>query len=504
MKSLLEIINSKQFSIDVYELYVEKKGLKSVWKDIINYLDKNGIDSFSKNIVDFYDIGRLYEIGLAKENKFDKKDCGKYYTPIDVSTLMAEMLLEDEKIDNISDVACGCGNLIIEVLKILKQKSLDEFNNTIRNIHLYDIDSIALEICTSRISALFGINKSILNRHKGDFLSKNIKLSKGSYVISNPPYSQIKEIEANWSYKKSISESKDLYVGFIDKIINQSKKAVIISPQSYIVGKKFSLIRKQLFKKGNGEIYSFDNVPGTIFNGKKEGIFNTNTANGVRASILVFNSSLDLNGYRLTHLIRFKTSERKEVLSLSYLKMQLGNRRQNLTLPLKCYVELEEFVMNVINNSTIPIESLTSSSETLYPIYINSSARYFIVGSKKRMERNGIFKLYAKDLNSFYLLYALLNSSYCYLWWRMLDGGILVPKSLLLSIPIPSTLILDQNAVEFVKHLIEHENDYLVYKKNAGVYQESIKFPSSDRDELNELLFGDVNFSILHMNGEEI
>lgn len=79
----------------------------------------------------------------------------------------------------------------------------------------------------------------------------------------------------------------------------------------------------------------------------------------------MFNSSLDLNGYRLTHLIRFKTSERKEVLSLSYLKMQLGNRRQNLTLPLKCYVELEEFVMNVINNPTIPIESLTSSSETL-------------------------------------------------------------------------------------------------------------------------------------------
>lgn len=160
--------------------------------------------------------------------------------------------------------------------------------------------------------------------------------------------------------------------------------------------------------------------------------------------------------------------------------------------------------MNVVNNSTIPIESLTSSAETLYPIYINSSARYFIVGSKKRMERNGIFKLYAKDLNSFYLLYALLNSSYCYLWWRMLDGGILVPKNLLLSIPIPSTLILDQNAVAFVKYLIEHENDYLVYKKNAGVYQESIKFPPSDRDELNELLFGDVNFSILHMNGEEI
>ena len=37
----------------------------------------------------------------------------------------------------------------------------------------------------------------------------------------------------------------------------------------------------------NGEIYSFDNVPGNIFCGRKHGIFNTNTSNSVRAAITV-------------------------------------------------------------------------------------------------------------------------------------------------------------------------------------------------------------------------
>ena len=504
MNSLLEIINSGRFSIDKYEFFVENTGLKNTWKVLIGYLDKNGIDLFNKNIVDFYDIGRLYEIGLAKENKVDKKDCGKYYTPGDVSTLMAEMLLENEVLNCISDVACGCGNLIIEVLKIVKNRSLAEFDNLVSNIHLYDTDLLALEICASRISAFFGIKKSLLHIHKGDFLSKNVRLPNDSYSISNPPYSQIKDVCLEWGYKKCVSESKDLYVGFIEKIIRQSKKAVIISPQSYIVGKNFSLIRRQLFTSGNGEIYSFDNVPGTIFNGKKEGIFNTNTANGVRASILVFNSSKFLKGYRLTHLIRFKTTERSKVIKLDYLKKQLGNMRQNLITPLKCYVELEGFVNQIMNTNTITIGDLITNSETDYPIYVNSSARYFIVGSRRKLNRDGFFTLYAKDINSFYLLYALLNSSYCYMWWRMLDGGILLPKSLLVSIIVPATLVLKNNTIEFINSMMIHEDDYLVYKKNAGVYQESIKFPIKDREQLNNLLFGNVNFSIIHMNGEEI
>ena len=504
MNQLLNEISIGKFSVESYEHYIGSLGLKYVWKTLIDYLDNNGTEKFSKNIVNFNDIGRLYEIGLAKENKLRKKDCGKYYTPLDVSKLMAELLIEGSTIINLSDVACGCGNLIIEVLKLLKRNEKNKFNDLIKNVHLYDTDELALEICVSRLSALFNVQKEVFHVHKGDFLSKKVNLPESSFTISNPPYNQIKKINNSWDYRECINESKDLYVGFIEKIVNQSKKAIIISPQSYIVGLKFSKIRNVLYKLGTGNIYSFDNVPGTIFNGKKEGIFNSNTSNGVRSSILDFNKNNEFLGYRLTHLIRFKATEREKTMTIQYLNQQLGRKKQNLQRPLKCFVELESFVDDILQKSKNTINSLFTESITNYPLYVNSSARYFIVGSKKKLKRNGSFTLYANNEDCFYKLYALLNSSYCYLWWRMLDGGILLPKNLLSTIPVPNNIHLDTKLKSFIDDMTSKESDYLVYKKNAGVYQESIKFPTEYRNSLNNLLFKNIDFSIIHKNCEDI
>jgi type I restriction-modification system DNA methylase subunit len=54
-------------------------------------------------------------MGLAEENKIEKKNAGKYYTPDDVAIIMAQYLLELPG-DNICDLCCGTGNLIFAVL----------------------------------------------------------------------------------------------------------------------------------------------------------------------------------------------------------------------------------------------------------------------------------------------------------------------------------------------------------------------------------------------------
>ena len=416
--TILKNINDGNFTISTYELFIKKYGLTKVWEILIKYLDDNGYNSFSKNVIDFFDIGRLYEIGLAIENKYSKKELGKYYTPKDVSKLMAQLLLENSNPSSIADVGCGCGNLIIEVLNHAKENNLNIFNKIKNNIYLYDSDKLALSICVSRICSYFCISKENIHTNYNDFLSKKAKLPNDAFVISNPPYKKITKINNDWQFKSAISESKDLYVGFIEKIIRCSKKATIITPQSYIVGNNFSVLRKTLYEKGYGEIYSFDNVPGTLFNGKKEGIFNTNTANGVRASILTFNES-EIKGYRLTHLIRFKSSERDKVINYSYLKEQLGETVQNLSLPLKTFKELEPFVNSIKNKKTISdlIETNYSKRNEKFCIYVSSSARYFIVGSAKKLTRNGIYTLYSKDEKSFYTLYALLFMVENARWW---------------------------------------------------------------------------------------
>lgn len=492
-----------KFTIDYYKLKIDRVGFKTVWREYSSMLISNGIEYFENNVVSFDDIGRLYEIGLAHENKSNKKDLGKYYTPKDVCMLMSCMLLEDGRLHSLADTGCGCGNLIIETLKQIKKRSEEEFKEVICNLYLYDSDEIALNVCVSRIIALFGLEQNItINKIKGDFLSKKVFLPKGIAVIANPPYSQIKYLEFNWNKLPCLEQSKDLYIGFLEKILNSANKIVIVSPQSYIVGSKFSKIREKLYKDFSGEIYSFDNVPGTLFDGRKEGIFNTNTANGVRAAIGNF-TRREITGFRLTHLIRFKAIQRMKVINLNYLKSQLGDNIQNLKKPLKCFREYENFVYSIINNENYPFEDLLSETRTQYPLYVNSSARYFIVSSANPLDRNGVFTIYAKDEDSYYIAYALLNSSYCYLWWRMMDGGILLPKSILRSIPVSQTLSINIKIREYCDKMIKMEKKYFVYKMNSGVLQQSIKFPEDIRNNLNKLLFKNMDFSLIHNNLEE-
>ena len=79
----------------------------------------------------------------------------------------------------------------------------------------------------------------------------------------------------------------------------------------FISGSKFYSLRKEMCDLGNGFIVAFDNVPGNIFCGRKQGIFNTNTANSVRAAITVLNRSGTLKGFRVSPMIRFKNEERR-------------------------------------------------------------------------------------------------------------------------------------------------------------------------------------------------
>ncbi len=58
----------------------------------------------------------------------------------------------------------------------------------------------------------------------------------------------------------------------------------------------------------------------------------------------------------------------------------------------------------------------------------------------------------------------------------MLDGGILYPKCVLYKTPLPF-LHVRRNVKMLVDKMIKNEANFLKYKKNAGVEQESVKFP---------------------------
>lgn len=372
----------EEYNIDKYISDIQKFGLETTWAHILNYVRTEGCNDFL-NPVNF---GDLYEAGLAERDKNNKKKSGQYYTPLDVSQLMAEWLLE-LKGENICDIGCGTGNLIISYLNLLDDKAVKTLLEK-KLIYLYDFDKIAITIAQYSIALIYGLKfLNNINVIYGDFLDERIKIPTNSKIISNPPYAKYKDIPEQWTNSLIQNDSKELYAAFMEKILLSNNPGVIITPYSFLGGTKFQSLRNML-NDYNGFIVAFDNVPGNIFNGKKHGIFNTNTANSVRAAITVVKNDDKLNGFRTTPLIRFKNDEREELLKTNVIEQQISKRHQkiddNNKMFARCHIELEDCFETWTKKSNQKVSDFTFKSKNKYTIYMPNTCRYFTTASKKK------------------------------------------------------------------------------------------------------------------------
>jgi len=479
-----------------YTKSIDTIGLEKTWDNILEdflYTDNSIYISDS--------LGELYEIGLAHLDKIEKKELGKYFTPNDVATVMAQYFI-DLSGSGIADVGCGTGNLVMAVLRSLDRNMVD---NLIKNkkIILYDIDPIAVKIAIHRIAKEFDtLALNSIESKIGDFLDKHTNINVDYKVISNPPYGQVSNIPSNWS-SSVLHNNKELYTRFIEKIISQSIASVIITPHSFMHASVYYPLRLKLSEK-SGKIFSFDNVPGNIFNGRKHGIFNTNNANSVRAAITITDNQKE-KGYLISSFIRFKNNERELILNQDYLEKQLSLKKQvlgdNQKIFYKVDGQLEDLQKTWFNRANnYKVAHLLSNGISTYSCYIPNTCRYFTVCSYNRLRRAGQATLNAKDENARILLYALFNSSFAYWYYRMCDGGIVYPTSLmynipLINIPIESELWIKLKAV--VTQMNHKEAEYYVYKTNAGNVQQNIKFPDEFRRNLNSIFLEFLGFSDL-------
>lgn len=486
-----DIINKfTDYNLTAYINDLEVFGLETTWDYICQYIIEH-----KDNVVPFLsasNLGELYEIGLEISNKSLKKNSGQYYTPDDVARVMSEWLDKSDG-DAVCDVACGTGKLILTYLELIGYEKARKLILS-GNLYLYDIDNVALKICCAIISIKYG--KDIVDKIHVilcDFLNSNIELPNNCKVISNPPYAHINKTQYFWDYTDILIDTKEYYAAFMEKIFMQSKSAVIITPFSFISGAKFGSLRKLMCDVGNGNIFAFDNVPGNIFYGKKHGIFNSNTANSVRAAITTFNRCEIKKGFRVTPLIRFKNEQRMDLLKTEVLENMLANDYQVIDKPSDTFKKIERGLQNIyddwVKNSNHVLGDYISKTRTAYFIDMPNTCRYYTTASVRKLKRNGSISMFLKDQISYDFIYCLINSSFAYWWWRIYDGGITYPRYLLNNMPIPITL-LSEDDKRFFKEMREtmanEENKYIINKVNAGSVQENIKFPSAYRIIINE------------------
>ena len=229
----------QSYTLENYIDDIEKSGLSYTWTYICEFALNYGENKDFLNIKNF---GEMYEIGLAIQNKIQKKNNGQYYTPEDVAGIMSEWFNSvDGK--NICDVACGTGKLILTYLEIIGSGRARKLIQD-GNLYLYDMDETALNICKTAILLKYGKDLSDkVHCLIGDFLSSKIKLPENCKVISNPPYAAIQQVGLDWKNTQVLNDSRELYSCFMEKIVQNCTSAVLITPYSFISGNKFYSLR---------------------------------------------------------------------------------------------------------------------------------------------------------------------------------------------------------------------------------------------------------------------
>lgn len=187
-------------------------------------------------------------------NLIKKKLSEQYFTPPEVSTIMASMFtprLESE-ISSL-DPCCGVGNLAAALIE------RGDRANEKQEFYLVELDPY-----------LFNIAKNNFSNHKstivlqGDFFVKNFPARSFDRIIMNPPFSKISntsEIAHTIKSKTGHSET-NLYTAFVRhglQLLKPDGELVAIIPRSFCNGPYFTEFRKDITLNHNiHEIYLFE------------------------------------------------------------------------------------------------------------------------------------------------------------------------------------------------------------------------------------------------------
>ncbi|WP_341266639.1 HsdM family class I SAM-dependent methyltransferase [Candidatus Phytoplasma fraxini] len=180
---------------------------------------------------------------------------------------LSQNILKKHIIDN----SCGEGAFLIEIvnryIENAKEKRLTEIEiakDLEIFIHGIEIDYLSYTVCINNLNQTLlnngittPVNWDIIN---GDTLEIEKYNYRMDYIVGNPPYIRIHDLDSNTNYKKYTFAAKgmfDLYLIFFElsiKMLNNNGRTIYISPNSYftsVSGYKFRqyLIENKLLSK---------------------------------------------------------------------------------------------------------------------------------------------------------------------------------------------------------------------------------------------------------------
>lgn len=424
------------------------------------------------------EVGVCYEALLSELDRDDRKSSGQFFTPDDAASFMAA---QSKSFGSgvWLDPCCGVGNLAWHLTST--QIDPAEFLRT--SLILIDRDETARRSAVALIAADYAAEGDAdavetLNGRSArrDFLS-SLALPAHDFAIFNPPYARA---EAKTGYETA--HCRDLFAYFMERVAKTSRGFIAVTPASYLSAPKFQSLRDVLDRESDGgDIYVFDNVPDTLFRGYKFGSNNTSKTNFVRAAVTVCKPKID--GWQITPIIRWQAAARARMFDgcgALLTPRRLGPHGEWAKLGPGM-----QGVWDALTRESETLRDLVTSDETEYTLDVGLTPRYYISATHRTLDRGSKATLHFRSAADRDRAAVVLNSSLAYLWWRALDGGVTLPRRVLMSVPIPRIEGPDKSLLQC---LLASENTNLVMKLNSGRENENVKHPKDLVEALNDLV----------------
>ena len=424
------------------------------------------------------EVGVCYEAFLSELDRDRRKSSGQFFTPDDAANFMAKQS-ESFGPGVWLDPCCGIGNLAWHLTGV--QSDPAEFVRS--SLILIDRDETARRSAVALIAADYAAEGDVnavreldVRSARRDFLSR-AALPSHDFAIFNPPYARA---EAKAGYETA--HCRDLFAYFMERVAKTSRGYIAVTPASYLSAPKFQALRDVLDRKSaGGNIYVFDNVPDTLFRGYKFGSNNTSKTNFVRAAVTVCEPKVD--GWKITPIIRWQAAARARMFDecgLLLAPRRLGPHGEWAKLGPGL-----EGVWDMLLSESETLRDLVTSAATEYTLDVGLTPRYYISATHRTLDRGSKATLHFRSAADRDRAAVVLNSSVPYLWWRALDGGVTLPRRVLMSVPIPPIGEVDAHLLE---RLRASEDENLVMKLNSGRENENVKHPADLVEALNDMV----------------
>jgi type I restriction enzyme M protein len=152
--------------------------------NLLNDFNKSALNLRPSRVGNLDIIGNAYEYLIGRFASDAGKKAGEFYTPPEVSTLLAQ-LLDPQPNDRICDPACGSGSLLIKCAKQVGSTDYSikgqELNNATWALCMMNMLLHGMSVTTRDIAAGDTIREPMLLEH-GDLMRFDV-------VVANPPFS---------------------------------------------------------------------------------------------------------------------------------------------------------------------------------------------------------------------------------------------------------------------------------------------------------------------------